>query len=226
MGTRVITVLGLFTYLLVWCAAPAGAQIVPSVDEHGKRVFVNAEPPAPARATPPSAPVTRTLAARSSTANAPDGLKRLATETAERHELDPALIYLMIETESAWNPRAVSVKGAQGLMQLIPGTAERFGVRDPFDPAQNIEGGVKYMRWLLERYTGDLEKALAAYNAGEGAVDRWGGVPRYAETQTYVKKIVESYFRPGSGRRDMGWKAPRPMYRVVNEKGRVVYTNE
>src|ERR1019366_8373031 len=98
-----------------------------------------------------------------------DRLERIVREAAERHSLDPALVKAVIRTESGWNPRAVSRKGAIGLMQLIPGTAQRFGVGNPYDPAQNVEGGTMYLRALLDRYNGDLTRSLAAYNAGERA---------------------------------------------------------
>jgi soluble lytic murein transglycosylase-like protein len=114
---------------------------------------------------------------------------------ADRHAADlaisPALVRAVIQAESAWNVRAVSAKGALGLMQLMPATATDLGVIDPFNPEQNIRGGVKYLRFLLDRYDGNFELALAAYNAGPGAVDRYGRkVPPYRETQAYVRKIV------------------------------------
>jgi soluble lytic murein transglycosylase-like protein len=114
---------------------------------------------------------------------------------ADRHATDlavsPALVRAVIQAESAWNVRAVSAKGALGLMQLMPATATDLGVTDPFNPEQNIRGGVKYLRFLLDRYDGNFELALAAYNAGPGAVDRYGRkVPPYRETQAYVRKIV------------------------------------
>jgi len=133
----------------------------------------------------------------------------------------------VISTESGWNPQAVSRKGAVGLMQLIPGTAQRFGVGNPFDPAQNVEGGTTYLRALLDRYNGDLSKTLAAYNAGEHAVDANRGVPPYWETQRYVQKVQNAYFRPGSGRDSTLWTPPRnPVRKVVDSNGRVIFTNE
>ena len=103
--------------------------------------------------------------------------------------VEEAVVRAIIHAESAFRPNAVSHAGAQGLMQLIPATAERFGVADVFDPNQNIRGGVQYLAWLLQRYNGDLTLAAAGYNAGEGAVDRHGGVPPYAETQRYVQRV-------------------------------------
>jgi soluble lytic murein transglycosylase-like protein len=118
-------------------------------------------------------------------------LHAIADRHAADHSISPALVRAVIQAESAWNVRAVSVKGALGLMQLMPATATDLGVTDPFDPEQNIRGGVKYLRLLLDRYDGNFELALAAYNAGPGAVDRYGRkVPPYRETQAYVRKIV------------------------------------
>jgi soluble lytic murein transglycosylase-like protein len=113
--------------------------------------------------------------------------------SSARHGVDPVLIYSIMHRESAFKKLAVSYKGASGLMQLMPATAARFGVRNIFDPAQNIEAGTRYMRWLLNRFNGDVGLALAGYNAGEGAVDKYRGVPPYRETQEYVKRITERY---------------------------------
>ncbi|HET8729284.1 MAG TPA: lytic transglycosylase domain-containing protein, partial [Alphaproteobacteria bacterium] len=99
------------------------------------------------------------------------------------------VVRAIIHAESAFRPHVVSPKNAQGLMQLIPATASRFGVSDPFDPGENIRGGVKYLSWLMKRYGANLNEVAAAYNAGEGAVDRYGGVPPYAETQRYVERV-------------------------------------
>jgi soluble lytic murein transglycosylase-like protein len=125
------------------------------------------------------------------------GTVRLNTEAyaaevraaAAEFGVDEAVVRAIIHAESAFRPNAVSHAGAQGLMQLIPATASRFGVSDVFDPNQNIRGGVQYLAWLLKRYEGNLTLAAAGYNAGEGAVDRHGGVPPYAETQRYVQRV-------------------------------------
>jgi soluble lytic murein transglycosylase-like protein len=114
----------------------------------------------------------------------------LVRQLAPGYQLDPELVLALIEAESNFNPRALSPKNAQGLMQLIPATAERFGVQDAWDPEQNLRGGMAYLRWLLARFKGDVQLALAGYNAGEGAVERHGGIPPYAETRAYVTRII------------------------------------
>lgn len=112
---------------------------------------------------------------------------------AKKHNVDTNLIKSVITAESCFKRKALSSAGAQGLMQLIPDTAERFGVTNSYDPKQNIRGGVKYLKFLLDRYKGDLKKAIAAYNAGEGAVDRYKGIPPFKETKQYVKNVLKVY---------------------------------
>jgi soluble lytic murein transglycosylase-like protein len=115
---------------------------------------------------------------------------RLVRKLAPEFGLDPALVLAVVETESNYNPKALSPKNAQGLMQLIPETAERFGVVDVWDPEQNLRGGMAYLRWLLDHFNSDVKLALAGYNAGEAAVSRYRGVPPYDETRAYVKRIA------------------------------------
>ena len=117
----------------------------------------------------------------------------MVASAGERHHLDPDLIRSVIHAESGFNVRAVSPKGAQGLMQLMPGTASGLGVANAFDPQSNVEGGTQYLRTLLERYDFDLIKALAAYNAGPQRVEHYGGVPPFHETQAYVARIIREF---------------------------------
>lgn len=121
---------------------------------------------------------------------APAEIERLVRALAPHYGLDPGLVLALVEAESSFDPKARSHKNAQGLMQLIPATAQRFGVRDVWDPEQNLRGGMAYLRWLLDYFDGDLELALAGYNAGEAAVERYGGIPPYKETRAYVARIV------------------------------------
>lgn len=118
----------------------------------------------------------------------------LITEAATLQGVPPALVKAVIAAESAFDSQAVSRKGAQGLMQLMPATAALLGVQDPFEPGQNVAGGTSYLRAMIDRY-GDLTRALAAYNAGPTAVDRYGGIPPYAETQAYVERVLTYYRR-------------------------------
>lgn len=119
----------------------------------------------------------------------------MVDEIAAEHGVDPFLARAIIQAESAFNYKARSRAGALGLMQLMPQTAARFGVTDPFDPRQNIIGGTKYLRWLSDYYKNDYTRVIAAYNAGEGAVDRHKGVPPYAETRAYVPKVMDLFTR-------------------------------
>jgi soluble lytic murein transglycosylase-like protein len=138
----------------------------------------------------PRATYSRSLASP----NAWDGA---IARAARAHRVPPALIKAVVHVESAFNPDAVSRRGAQGLMQLMPATTRKLGVDDPFNPWQNIEGGTKHLSQLVRRYRGDLQLALAAYNAGDRAVERFGGVPPYPETRGYVMRVLALYKQYG-----------------------------
>lgn len=143
-------------------------------------------------------------------------------EISSRHGVDPQLVESVIRAESAFNPTAVSRTGARGLMQLMPKTAVALGVRDSFNPRENIEGGVRHLRYLLDRYPGNVPFAVAAYNAGEGAVDAHRGIPPYAETQQYVQRVLQTG-AAWSGR-TVGL-LPRSVYRYAGPDGSVTYSN-
>lgn len=216
-------------------AKPAAAQVITvdkvmAIEKDGKLVFVNDGPveiqQRAAAAVRSAVLRSATRAGRSDEIPSQQTLERMASEAAERHQVDPALVHALIRAESAWNPYAVSSKGARGLMQLMPAKAAELGVSDSFDPEQNLEGGVRHLRSLLVQYEGNLDLALAAYNAGSGAVSRFGGVPNYRETRDYVRKITDSYFAPGISRRPFVIESKRPVYAVLGADGKRIFTNE
>ncbi|PYT52251.1 MAG: lytic transglycosylase [Acidobacteria bacterium] len=190
-------------------------------------MFINSEPQLTAKLIAAKPRTTIYLPAESSLTgrNRPamnmdrDGTEKLVREAADRHHVDPALVRAVIQTESNWNPKAYSHKGAGGLMQLN-------GAYDVFNPQQNVDAGVKYLKTLLERYNGNLDLALAAYNAGEGAVDRAHGVPAFRETRSYVQKVQDAYFRPGSGRLADAFVNPHAIHKDLTSDGRTIFTND
>ena len=234
MGKRSAISAAVVLAALGFAAGPSRAQISLVENFDGRRMFVNSEPVAKAKlgtSRPPHTiylPAEQTFLGRKHQAMSldRDGAEALVKEAAERHRIDPALIRAVIQTESGWNAGAVSRKGAVGLMQLVPSTAQRYGVKDLFSPKQNVDAGVRYLKSLLERYNGNLELALAAYNAGEGAVDRARGVPAYRETRNYVQRVQDAFYRPGSGRLEGGLFSARAIRKETNSNGRTVFTND
>ena len=232
MRTRIQTHLGVFTcgltYLSVLAlAAPLRAdEIVALVDEHGHKVYVNTG----VTSKHPTYWMThnfREVRQGPSAVSFAD-IDRWVGQTADRFQVDPQLVHAIIQTESEYDPNAVSRKGAIGLMQLIPSTAQRFGVANPYDPKQNIEGGVNYLRYLLNLFGGDLNLSLAAYNAGEHSVLRSGGIPSFQETRRYVRKVTNLYGggpMPPLARGSVKEPPRAEIIRYVDAQGVVHYTN-
>jgi soluble lytic murein transglycosylase-like protein len=212
-----LAVLASLTLITALAPAAFASSLYRWVDEDGVAHFTNA----------PTDPRYQRTGQLSGTAQGwlrlPDGLRSRFSEeireVAARHGVAADLVESVIRVESAFNPLAVSNKGAQGLMQLMPRTASSLGVRNAFDPRENIEGGVRHLRYLLDKYPGNVSLALAAYNAGEKAVDNYGGIPPYAETQQYVQKILSS------GRAGSGKIVRSVLYRYTETDGTVTITN-
>jgi len=200
-------------------AMAADGSIQVGHDHDGNLVAVSLSAGAASARTPPK----QEAAAKGETsvAASPE-ISRILGELARRHGVSPALVKAVVTVESSFDPKAVSAKGARGLMQLMPGTAADLGVDDLYDPRGNLDGGIRHLRGLLDRFDGDLRLALAAYNAGEEAVRRNGGVPPYPETREYVRRVLEQYER---------WQRAAPegptktVYRFRDAAGRVVVSN-
>lgn len=212
-----------FVFFFAWAQPAQAEKIVAMVDEHGHTVYVNApEDIVPRRGARVYRP------ARSVNSMPVHEVDKLVVQAATAKQVDPKLVHSIIQVESGYDPNAVSRKGAMGLMQLIPGTAKRFGVENPFDPGQNIHGGVSYLKYLLEMFRGDVTLSLAAYNAGENSVLRYGGVPAFQETQDYVRKVNYLYgaeFPAGQAPRKFPEPSKPGIYRYVDAQGVVHYTN-
>lgn len=213
----VLTALGLLLGAGLGCAR---AEIIAYTDQSGRRIYVNVEDEELRRVTAQSGVQgARRLIERRR--QALPGIDDHIDGVARAHSVDPRLVHAMIEVESAWNPRARSRKGAVGLMQLLPETAARYGVRDLLDPRENIVGGVRYLRFLLDRFEDDQRLALAAYNAGENAVEAANGVPPYRETREFLNRVQTIY-----GRIKTRVEGTDRIYRVADDSGRIVFVNE
>ncbi|AEI76289.1 transglycosylase [Cupriavidus necator N-1] len=207
---------GVVAAMLLAGAVPAGAEIVMHADRGSGVTFLTSRSAGTAEVAPTAAPAalparafiglpTQPVAKAAVVAgkSPPSELVALAHRAAQAAAVDPHLLMAMVEVESGWNPQATSVKGAIGLRQLMPATARMLGVTDAYDPAQNLQGGASYLGGLLSRFNGDTSLALAAYNAGEGAVLRHGSrIPPFAETQAYVPQVLGRYARLRSGQDD------------------------
>lgn len=190
-----------------------GQRIYSYVNEDGVRVFSNIGSQ-------------RTRPVQETTGTARDNLTPMISDISNLHGIDPELVHAIIRVESDFDPLAVSDKKCMGLMQLHPDTAIRFGVSDIFDPRQNIEGGIRYLTWLMEEFDSNLDHVLAAYNAGENAVRRYNGVPPYPETRNYIRKIRKHF--AGEMQISPGLTVKRRasgIRRVLQEDGSVLYTN-
>jgi soluble lytic murein transglycosylase-like protein len=215
---------GLVIAAILSVHSAASAEI--RIEERDGVLYVrNVKPPKPVVAKPSSPPNER-IAARTA---AP--YRDLIRAAATRHALAPELIESVILVESNFEARAVSRKGARGLMQLMPATAARLGVRNVFDVRQNVEGGVRHLRYLVDLYGGNLALALAAYNAGVDAVGRYGGIPPYAETRAYVRRVLRSVALARLRVSAESAKSAEPdaaraaLYRYETRDGAAVYSN-
>jgi soluble lytic murein transglycosylase len=199
---------------------------VPSDPRYG---FVRTDPEPPRSGGAPTDPRSASASDSGALSRGLRAFGQIIRSTAERYGVDTRLVEAVVQVESAGNPMAVSPKGARGLMQLMPERAVELGVRDSFDPRQNVDGGVRHMRDLLQRFGGDVTLALAAYNAGESAVRAHGGIPPYTETREYVKRVRAVYESAGGATPTKAAvalvTAPQRIYRAVDEDGTVTFTN-
>jgi len=195
------------------------AEITTYKDENGQLIYINSED-RELRTAVSRGGAAAGLRVIEQRKRALPAIEKYIEQVAFQHQVDPKLVYAVIEVESAWNPKARSRKGALGLMQLMPETAVRFGVHDPFDPKKNIDGGVKYLRFLLDRFHQNLTFALGAYNAGETAVAQRNDIPPYTETRSYIERVTNLY----AELRDPIGESSNRVYRTVVGQ-RIVYTN-
>jgi hypothetical protein len=221
-------------FLLILYASPASSDVYKYVDENGVACYTDApmgkKTVKVLKENQGAAKQTKAADSASSSVIGQD-YSGYVQQAAAKYEIEPDLIHAVIKTESNGNQRAVSRKGAMGLMQLMPSTAYDMNVVNPFDPEENIEGGTKYLRQLLEKFNGDLTLALAAYNAGPKTVEKYGNVPPISETRQYVKKIIalfkgnSSYNFSDSVKQATAAPEPVRIYKVVLDDGTVLFTN-
>ena len=206
-------ILGVLATILVWfgLTGPAPAQVYQFMDAGGVVHFSNV----------PTDPRYRPLKDAASVIQAnPQEIHQIIVSASRRYRVDPALVKAVIKVESDFNPQAVSYAGAMGLMQLMPATASTLGVQNPFNPSDNISGGVKHLSDLLDRFDGDLTLTLAAYHAGVGKVEPQHQVPPIENTRRYIQKVMAAYktYRGSE-------PARKATYKVFSQDGRVIYTN-
>jgi hypothetical protein len=207
----------------LFCQNSLGQTLYSYIDESGVQVFTNIAPVGPvwdlkitgAEPSPSPPPPKAGF----------DLYDSIIEKYAGDYQLPPSLIRSIIATESGFNPRAVSPKGARGLMQLMPATAARHGVSNSFDPEQNIRGGIKHFRWLMDIFNNDIALSLAAYNAGENLVQRLGRVPEIKETREYVKSVTRMYDKSEAGTRYQENLSQPQTYRYWDDSGVLHLTN-
>jgi len=215
-----------FSFLVILFAASlASAEIQLRIDEKGRKVFFNPAPKVIKSQFKLTAgnPVALTYSKKAG------DYAPMIEKVCAKYSVDPELVKAVIQAESAYNSKAVSHAGAIGLMQLMPATAARFGVKEIFDPNENIHGGVQYLKFLLQLFNGDLPLAVAAYNAGEGAVQRFQGIPRYTETQNYVRKVMSLYGKSDYSSGVMlqaKVQPPKTIYKYTDNNGMVHFTTQ
>lgn len=202
---------GLAVASLFLSAHPALAEIIRYQGADGRVYFTNLPPATASGTKAPAAPAPQV---------SPAPVVALIHRLASQHSMDPRLIQAIISVESNFNPQAISRAGAQGLMQLMPDTAARYQVEDPFNPQANIEGGIRYLKDLFRMFPGDLRHVLAAYNAGERTVQQYGGIPPYPETQRYVERVLALY--GASAPQTSGGKV---LYRYRTTSGGILLTD-
>jgi soluble lytic murein transglycosylase-like protein len=214
------TAIGVLGAAVLFASVSTATSIKVRVDTNGRKVFYNT--PSFNSTNTGSDSAVYAIYYSSKATNYVDLIQTVSSQ----YSVDAELVKAMVQVESNYNPWAVSPKGARGLMQLMPATAIRYGVREIFDPQQNVDGGVRYLRDLLNLFSGDLTLTIAAYNAGEGAVQKYNDVPDYEETQNYVRKVLALYRGENSYTSYNGPARKATYYKYVDSKGVTHYSLE